>query len=271
MRIQILGTAAAEGWPGIFCGCHACAKARKTDGKNMRSRASVLIDDIFKIDLPPDTYYHVVRYGLDLSRLKYLFFTHSHGDHFSANEVEYLRSPFAHNLSNAPLRIYGSQKVISAIKTRCERRELPVKLHIAEPHTPIKADGLTFIPIIARHAATELCFNYIIQSETATILYATDTGLYDNATTEFLHGFKFNLIIAECTLGNSLLSTGTHMNMRDVTKLRARLERTGAVSEHTRWVLTHLSHNIGLMHDELTAVAAKKRLEVAYDGMTIDV
>ena len=74
MFIRILGTAAAEGWPAVFCGCQTCRRARAAGGKDLRSRASVQIDDVFKIDLPPDTYSQAARFGLDLSVLKHLFF-----------------------------------------------------------------------------------------------------------------------------------------------------------------------------------------------------
>ena len=66
MKVQLLGTSAAEGWPGLFCNCRACEEARRLGGKNIRSRSSALIDGVLKIDLPPDTLYHVFRHGLDL-------------------------------------------------------------------------------------------------------------------------------------------------------------------------------------------------------------
>ncbi len=118
MRIQILGTAAAEGWPAVFCGCKTCARARAAGGYNIRSRASIQIDDIYKIDLPPDTYYHVIRDGLDLSKLAHLFITHSHPDHLDLAELGFSRPPFAHDLANAPIRIYGNETVTSAISMR---------------------------------------------------------------------------------------------------------------------------------------------------------
>jgi len=34
MKVKILGTAAAEGWPALFCRCPACQRARKLGGKN---------------------------------------------------------------------------------------------------------------------------------------------------------------------------------------------------------------------------------------------
>lgn len=45
MKIQYLGTAAAEGWPGIFCNCPVCREAVRRGGKNIRSRSQALVDD----------------------------------------------------------------------------------------------------------------------------------------------------------------------------------------------------------------------------------
>ena len=33
MKLQYLGTAAAEGWPALFCNCSACIKAKELGGK----------------------------------------------------------------------------------------------------------------------------------------------------------------------------------------------------------------------------------------------
>ncbi|HBJ10614.1 MAG TPA: carbon-phosphorus lyase, partial [Ruminococcaceae bacterium] len=38
MKFQYLGTAAAEGFPGMFCSCDTCEKARKAGGRNIRTR-----------------------------------------------------------------------------------------------------------------------------------------------------------------------------------------------------------------------------------------
>lgn len=272
MKIQILGTAAAEGWPGIFCGCNTCKRARAAGGKNSRSRSSIQIDDVYKIDFPPDTYYHIIREGLDLSRLKYLFFTHSHGDHLDPKELDYTRPVFAHDLENAPIKVYGNSKVIRAIKNVCDKHEGLIELHVAEPFIPIKADNLTFIPIIAEHSQTELCLNYIVQSETATILYASDTGEYSRETMAFLARQKFDVLIVECTFGAiSPHRAVSHMNLDSVLALRDRLAQSGSLKIPMRTIITHFSHNIGLLHEELEEKAAPRGVEVAYDGITIEV
>ena len=50
MKIQFLGTAAAEGFPAIFCNCEYCNKARELKGKNIRTRSQAIIDDKILLD-----------------------------------------------------------------------------------------------------------------------------------------------------------------------------------------------------------------------------
>lgn len=265
MRIQILGTAAAEGWPALFCGCPTCTRARATGGHNIRSRASIQIDDIYKIDIPPDTYYHVIRYGLDLSRLAHLFVTHSHEDHFDIAELGFLRPPFAHDLANAPIKIYGNETVTSALSTHFADK-LPVETVTLTPFQPIQAGSLVFTPIEAHHNPHELCLNYVIESGSTRVLYASDTGEYEQRTLDFLKAHDFDLIISECTQGTLPQPATYHMSFEAVLRLRDAVAGPGV-----RTVITHFSHNIGLLHDELEAIAEPEGVEVAYDGLTIEV
>ena len=95
MRKQYLGTAAAEGWPAVFCGCAACRRARELGGQNLRTRSQALVDGRLLIDLPPDTYLHALRGGLELERVASLLITHSHQDHFYPFELFMRGDPYA--------------------------------------------------------------------------------------------------------------------------------------------------------------------------------
>ena len=50
MKIVVLGSG-GFGYPLAFCGCEYCSKARELGGKNIRKRASILINDEMLIDL----------------------------------------------------------------------------------------------------------------------------------------------------------------------------------------------------------------------------
>lgn len=47
MQFQYLGTAAAEGWPAVFCRCKYCLEAQRLGGKNIRTRSQAIVNDIF--------------------------------------------------------------------------------------------------------------------------------------------------------------------------------------------------------------------------------
>ena len=271
MRIQILGTAAAEAWPAVFCGCDTCVRARAAGGPDYRSRASIQIDDTYKIDLPPDTYYHVIRHGIDLSALAHLFFTHSHPDHLDLVEMNWMRPPFAHNLKNLPIRVYGNEAVTSAITRHHGEDKLPIELNTVQPYIPIRAGNLTFTPIIAHHNPNELCLNYVIQSDSATVLYASDTGEYEEPTLDFLRSQRFDLLIIECTQGTLPGHANNHMSFEAVLRLRNELVSSGAAQPGIRTVITHFSHNMGLLHKEMEAIANPEGIEVAYDGIVLEV
>ena len=51
MKVQFLGTAAAEGIPAIWCECEVCRKAKELKGKELRRRCSYLIDTDTIVDI----------------------------------------------------------------------------------------------------------------------------------------------------------------------------------------------------------------------------
>lgn len=269
MHIQILGTAAAEAWPALFCGCETCRRARATGGYNFRSRASIQIDDVYKIDFPPDSYHHLARWSLDFSRIEHLFFTHSHEDHFALRELAYLRPPFAHNLASPPVRIYGSSTVTSAVEEHFGSLVMPIELVTLSAFEPVAAGELTFTPIVARHKPTEECFNYVVSSDSGAFLYACDTGVYDRPTTDFLRSARLDLLIVECTQGTLDMPATSHMSFEAVLDLRNTLIDSGAVRPDVPVVVTHFSHNMGLLHEEFQAIAGPEGVRVAYDGMEL--
>jgi len=64
MKLHILGSAAAEGWPALWCTCDNCRRARAVGGKNIRSRSGAIVDGVIKLDLCPDTYMQALRDGI---------------------------------------------------------------------------------------------------------------------------------------------------------------------------------------------------------------
>ena len=72
MKITFLGTSAATSFPLVFCKCRVCKNARVKKGKDIRKRASLLINDDLLIDFGPDVTTSAAMYNIDLTKVKYI-------------------------------------------------------------------------------------------------------------------------------------------------------------------------------------------------------
>ncbi|MCC6485086.1 MAG: hypothetical protein IT209_09605 [Armatimonadetes bacterium] len=270
MKFQILGTAAAEGWPALFCACDPCRRARAAGGKNIRSRASVLVNDNIKVDFNSDEFHHLSTLGLDYSQLEHLLFTHSHNDHFSTGELAYLRDPFAHNRKKNPLDIWCSADVANIIQSRYpDEAAAGMSVHAVKPFETIGLDGMPATPITAIHKHDELCLNWLFGPLDNCVLYASDTGFYQPPTWEFLKNVKLNMVVSECTLGFTGESE-THMSVNSVRRMKDELVRLGSLKPSAQFVITHFSHNALLLHDEMQERVKDDGFVVAYDGIILE-
>ncbi len=274
MKLFFLGTGAAEGLPALFCDCGVCRAAHRLGGPDRRTRSSVLIDEVVKIDLPPDTLAHVHRYGPDfpLHAVGDLIFTHSHDDHFAARELQYLSPAFAPTRT-APLRVWGSGQLLAKLEQQARQfwETAPLSLHALAPFEETAVAHLVVMPLVAHHSPSELCFNYLLRDAQTgtTLLYATDTGWYDEPTWAFLHGRRIDAVVVECGKGAAESEYAGHLNVSDVIRFRDKLSAGGGLGANIPFYVTHLSHTGLLLHHELTERFAPHDIRVAFDGLSL--
>jgi phosphoribosyl 1,2-cyclic phosphate phosphodiesterase len=270
MEVKILGTAAAEGIPALFCNCETCEKSRLVGGKNIRSRSSILIDNILKIDLPPDTFHHSVRHNMDTAKLRYLLITHSHHDHFAKDELLYLKSGFATRNGLPKLQIYGNKDVLNMIP---KPEDLPLDCHSTLPFKTYDAGEYKITTLKAKHGVDENPLNYIIEKDEKVLLYTCDSGYYDDETWSFLSSqkIKIDTVISECTGGPKRVNYKFHMGLPNVCEFRKKANEFGLSGADTNWLLTHFTHNNGATYDEFLPIAKAEGFNVAYDGMTFKI
>ncbi len=277
MKITFLGTAAAEGWPAIFCQCAACEQARKLGGKNIRLRSSLMIEKEYMMDFPPDVFTHTLNYNFSYGEIKHLLITHSHNDHCEASQLDYRRSPFAHLQTNSPLNIYGNSKVTEKIVSTLGKRleNCNIILNTIKPYQTFNAGELIVSAVHASHMLNtdEEAVNYIIQYNNTTVLIAHDTGWYSEKSWEFLTQFKFNGLILDCTMQNLDIKLkdkpAGHMGINTGLNVIEELKKFGCIDDKTKLVMTHYSHNGGMMHNDLEKKLLPLGVTPSYDGMQI--
>lgn len=268
MKIHFLGTAAAEGFPNPFCHCDACDKARKLGGRNIRSRTSVIIDDVLKVDYPPDSFYHAIRDQIDMSLMKDLLITHTHCDHFNPADLEKRIEGFAHGIDH-PLHIYGNDPAVQGF-----RQALPSSnrflFHRLLPFKSLKTETAEVTPLLADHDPMETCLLYYIEKDGKKILYGHDTGWFPKETWDWLKGRKIDLAILDCTGGyNSNKRSRNHMCIETVLEVQRAFQREKILVDGGGIIATHFTHNSGLLHEDFVKAFEPYGIQVAYDGMMV--
>ncbi len=278
MKIHYLGTGAAEGWPGLFCSCENCRRARAAKGKNYRTRAQVLIDDRLLVDFGPDTYAHLQKYDLDFSGIQQVLITHSHSDHFYPADLEFRSRPFAYDRDQNRMVLYGNEKTQALFLRMKYSMEEPARFDACTGFERVTAfswfsiPGYRILPLHARHDPKEECLLYLIQDAAGkTMLYGNDSGIFPEDTWEALKGQKLTCVSLDCTLGKDPNLEGGHMGLAADRAVVRRLREMGCIGDDTRIVLTHFSHNGGLLHEELVQETEKDGFQIAWDGMVLNI
>lgn len=280
MLIKFFGTAAAEGIPALFCECDSCEEARKKGGKYIRTRSQSLIDNKILIDLPADTYHHVISHNLPLHKIYSLLITHHHSDHYYPTELYNRRKGFSYLKDDRAFKIFAVKSVIEYTKSQCDEKLInemlenkELELNEIEVFKTFETDGYKITPLKAVHGTTEPVI-YLITKDNKTILYAHDTHYFDESVWEYLkeNNVFLNLVSLDCTQANdSEMRYIGHMNLNDNIKVKNRLLEMKAADENTIFVCNHFSHNgKDVSYGTFEAIAEENGFLTAYDGLELE-
>lgn len=281
MKIQYLGTGAAERVPALFCHCAVCEYARKHGGHDQRTQTQALIDDgRLLIDFPGDSYLHTQKYGLDFSDLHNLLLTHWHSDHLYAEDLALRMHGYGQNLTGGPLNVYGNAFVKKfydrAFDLEERRDDERLIYHELDNYSQVQIGGYQVWILAAQHGHYQGdCSIYALRDETGkTMLWTHDCAYFSDVMFQYLVTQKlhFDFVSLDCNnQAHPGQVGGPHMGWPDDQRLMQRLTALGLCDEQTRYVVNHFSHNSGLTHAQMQALVAGSGVEVAYDGLTIEI
>ena len=285
MKIQFMGTAAAEGAPALFCVCDHCRYARAHGGREIRSRAGSIVDGRLKLDFGPDSFKQMLDCGVDYTNLRAVLITHSHDDHLLPTDLAYRREGYGHFApDDVPLTVYGNEALGEALRPHLNPR---LRFERIRPFEPMEIDGYRVTALEAVHCVqsdsdrypvtaadgkalhrSEEALFYLIERGGESLLYAHDTDEFTPRDMEFLAGRKLDLISMDCTNGVQDCDYYGHMGINDNLRMREKLLANGAADTHTIFVSNHFSHNGLAPYEELCRRLPGFR--VSYDGMTLN-
>jgi adenosylcobinamide kinase/adenosylcobinamide-phosphate guanylyltransferase len=243
MRITLLGTGSADGWPNPFCDCRSCASERAA-GRSRRPSAA-LVDDVVLIDCGPTTPHGT---GADLRAVENLLVTHGHPDHLQP-AVLLARSWVP---GRRPLHVWGPAEAMALCRDWIGP-DAPVVLHVVAPGdeltlaTDAGAYSARVLPAAHDHgngdALAEEAVLYVVTAPDGhRLLYATDTGPLP-ATTVTAVGGRVDAVLLDETFGDVADHGHGHLDLWTLPTVLEALRTGGAIDAATTVVATHLSHH----------------------------
>ncbi|MBE7082698.1 MAG: hypothetical protein E7378_03390 [Clostridiales bacterium] len=279
MKITVLGTGGFA-YPLVFCECDYCNKARILGGKNIRKRASILINDEMIIDLTPDCQVAMNMYQKDMGKVKYLLQTHTHLDHFDINHFTSLDYKYCTKKSKELILICSDEclKDIQNKASQFDRMDLyneeylnkiKLKTKTINHGEILSCEDYIIKPIYCSHDERIGAQLYLIKQQGKTLLYATDTPMLTDVTLQELKGEKIDCIFLDESFGVQDY-TFSHLNIKGFDEYIKTLKQNNLLSDKCLVYATHITHDGNPTHEELNQILNKNGYNVAYDGLEFE-
>ncbi|MEP6464574.1 MAG: bifunctional adenosylcobinamide kinase/adenosylcobinamide-phosphate guanylyltransferase [Frankiaceae bacterium] len=226
MRLTLLGTGAADGWPNPFCTCASCIWAREAGV--IRGQTAALVNDDLLLDCGPEVPRAAVRQGHSLAGVRHLLLTHAHPDH--TGPAALLWRAWAQRRES--LDLIGPPAALAACADWIGPND-PVR-----PIAVAPGDRLRVGPYDVQVLEADHPDGAVLYELDRRLLYATDTGPLPESTLAAVTGARYAAVLMELTgVG------GQHLDSDTFPRQLAELRRREAVTESTRVVAVHLGHN----------------------------
>ena len=249
MKIRMLGTGYGE-----------CSIKKRTS-KEYRGRGGVLIDDTLLIDAPHDLLTVADELGISdmLKTVTDIVISHSHEGHFSPEVIDKIAK-------RRKIRVYASRDVLVQLSDNPNiiKYEIGVFVQFAV--------GAYYVATLPSNHNTanpaEDCFNFLITGDRC-LLYALDGGWINSRAWNVLKLIKLDAVICDAALEMSEPCEANlyHNDLAALARIKHIYEQNGITNEKTKFILSHVpTDKKREIHDELSPVAAKLGMTVAYDG-----
>lgn len=236
MRVRLLGTGAADGWPNPFCGCASCAWAR-TAG-TVRGQSAALVDCTLLLDCGPEVPRAAERLGEPLTDVRHVLLTHAHPDHTGPAALMWR----GWVERDRPLDVWGPPAAVEACRGWLAPGD-PVSLHEVRPGDELRVGAYAVRALPANHGDASVgpaVLYDVTGPDGARLLYATDTGPLPDAAV--VAGARYDLVLLELAYGRDDGTAVGHLDLRTWPEQVARLRAAGAVGAATQVAPTHLGH-----------------------------
>ena len=237
--MQILKNNSGEEMKILFLGTGAAdwPKENNSIKNDYRRNSSVLIDNRLLIDPGPGVLNALEEFGIDKNEIKYIINTHKHGDHY---DVETLKQ----------LVMNGSQFIN------------------LEDNDTVQIESFTIQALKANHGTCENTVHFIISDGDKRFFYGLDGAwlLYDEF--QAIKQKKVDFAVLDATIGNKDgdYRIFEHNNLFMVREMKKSLKKY-----IDRFCISHMAYTLHDDHKTLSDEMSTYGIEVAYDGMIVEI
>jgi adenosylcobinamide kinase/adenosylcobinamide-phosphate guanylyltransferase len=256
MRVALVGTGSADGWPNPFCACDSC-ESERYDAR-LRQPSAALVDEVLLIDCGPTTPHGVEALGSRMRDVQHVLITHGHPDHL--HPAFLLTREWVS--TGHDLHVWAPAAALDLCRPWIGP-DSPVLLHEVSAGDRLELDtrgGCYAVDVLpAAHSSgngdvlADEAVLYLVESPDGNrLLYATDTAELPLATVARIDG-SLDLVVLDETFGDTIDHGRGHLDLVTLPRMLDALRTQGAVTESTQVVVTHLSH-----HNPPTSVLAER-------------
>lgn len=246
MRITLLGTGSADGWPNAFCTCPSC-EAERCVGRT-RQPSSALVDGVVLLDCGPTAPHAIGRAGGSLTGVEHVLLTHGHPDHL---HPAFLLSRGWIEPGHL-LQVWGPAGAVALCRPWIGPDD-PVELHVLVAGDRVDLSTSVGPFVVDAYAANHSSGDGDALAEEALVLalrapdghrllYATDTGPLPEPSLETMRD-PFDVVLIDETFGNTGDHGTGHLDLATLPDALAALRTRDLISTRTTVVATHLSHH----------------------------
>ncbi len=299
MQLKFLGTSAGELYPGLWCRCRNCQKARRGDERDRRQSAALYVESTpspdayaetaaaagILIDFPSEIASQALRHHLELPELCNLLITHSHGDHWFPYLLRWRSAPVRVSKADDPapcesgaprftelpiLHIWGNAAVETVLRRELGENLVPfaIEFHRVGSGDTFAIGDMTITALQANHDfGREEALHYVVQDGRSTLLYGLDGDTFLTETRDALRTFRFDVVILESTYGFG--EGKNHRNFVRLLEEAAWFRAEDVLVKGGSIIATHFSPHHCPPFQETDEYLSSYSILTAWDGMAL--